>query len=169
MRVGCYRKRDKNRNKVNYKFKDSYIFLKQYFKDGMPYSVNNNGLHCKSGKRRSYHDLCALAQAHSKKFSIKSFNKNLIKVIHELKLGFTYCPWVCTIVFYNGGCAVRKRKKNEYYILASNFNQLYSGKDKYRFFICEEVLINYLKFNKPSLDKKGNTILISELTKRKRK
>lgn len=108
-----------------YRYKSSYKFLVNYFKDGCPYTLNSlssRELHCKSGKSRTYHDLIMMAEEHvcEKTFSTKEFNKAFRKLFKDGNLSYSYCPWIADFVFKyhsNSYTSVKyKVKKNKLYL-----------------------------------------------------
>lgn len=153
-----------------YKFKTSYDFLKQYFNDECPFTINKAGLHCKSNKRRSYYDLAALAREHTKNFKINKFHKDFIRILYELKIGFVWCPWVATVVFSKIlKPKVHFKKKFGYYIKSCHIEERYTGGDQFRYLITRTIFIDYLKFNEIDFDNEGYVILKNKITKRKLK
>lgn len=136
MIVGTYRIEKENgfnwKYLTCYKYSTSYMFLKTYFKDGTPYTLNEvsnlnkEDINCKSDKSRSYHDLISLAQNHVKDFSINKFNNDLLKLLIEGNLSVNFCNYINNYVF-----KYKKNYNSSYFHIVNNRLVFYKNSIEY--------------------------------------
>lgn len=149
--VGSYRYTNEHYKTNLWKFKSSFEFIKQYMKDGCPYTMYNraNGtLQCKGYKNRTYFDLFSMCEAHVEDsvFSKKEFNKSLKKALIKGVVKCMFCPYIDHHVFYKGnGCKnifIKKIKHSTNYLLIYkyiNSTMPYKSKMLFKFIFKEQL------------------------------